>query len=81
MLTDRGKQAIAPIVPEVVQFCRQHPELSHLTISEIEIELARVFQHKLAEEVCEPNHIYMGACMVLLIEALKLEQIIPADAA
>ena len=81
VLTERGKQAIAPIVPEVAQFCRQHPEFNGMSISQLEIELARVFRHKLAEEVCEPNHIYMGACMVLLIEALKLEHVIPADAA
>ena len=81
MLTELGKQAIAPIVPEVVQFCRQHPEFNNMSISQLEIELARVFRHKLAAQICEPNHIYMGACMVLLIEALKLEHVIPANVA
>ena len=77
VLTEQGLAAIAPILPAVRAYCEEHPDIAMMSIYELEIELAKTFRHRLLEEVCEPNHIYMGACLVMLIEALRLEQIIP----
>ena len=77
-LTEQGKLAIAPFLPEVKEFCKHLPNLGTISENELELELARKFRQKLLEEVCEPNNIYMGACIVILIEALRLERVVPA---
>ena len=76
ILTDAGLRAVAPILPEVKAFCESHPSLVAMSESDLEMELVRTFRQRLLEEVCEPNKIYMGACIVMLIEALRLEKVI-----
>ena len=80
-LTDEGKKLIAPLIPEIRQFCLDHPEVITLPISDLEFKLANQFRDRLIAEICEPNHIYMGACIVMMMEALRLEKIIPTLAA
>lgn len=76
-LTPEGRRIIEPLLPEVTEFCHNHPNLNQMTEDELEIELAHTFRQRLLEEVCEPNGIYMGACIVMLMEALRLEKVIP----
>jgi hypothetical protein len=77
-ITEKGLTALIPIMPAVREFCENNPGIVKLQEDDLELILARTFRHRLSEEVCEPNGIYMGACLVMLIEALRLENIIPA---
>lgn len=75
-LNEEGLAAIAPILPTVKAWCNTRPEITSMTKDELEVTLASVFRDQLREEICEPNGIYMGACIVILIEALRLEKVI-----
>jgi hypothetical protein len=75
-LTEAGKRAIAPILPTVTDFCKEHPEMSTMNEDELASLLVKQFEPQLVKEVCEPNHIYLGACIVLLMEALRVTNVI-----
>ena len=76
ILTDAGIRAVEPIMPVVTEFCLSHPGIADMTEDQLASTLVQYFEKKLIEEVCEPSNIYLGACIVMLIEALKMRSII-----
>jgi hypothetical protein len=76
ILTEAGIKAVEPIMPVVIEFCRSHPGIDKMGEDELASTLVKYFEQKLLDEVCEPSHIYLGACIVMLIEALKMRNII-----
>jgi hypothetical protein len=76
VLTDAGMRAVEPIMPVVTEFCLSHPGINAMSEDELASTLVQYFEKKLIEEVCEPSNIYLGACIVMLIEALKMRNII-----
>ena len=79
ILTDAGIKAVAPIMPVIIDFCVTHPGIGEMTEDQLASTLVQYFEKKLIEEVCEPSNIYLGACIVMLIEALKMRNIIRRD--
>jgi hypothetical protein len=76
ILTEAGIKAVEPIMPVIVEFCQTHPGIGEMEEDELASTLVKYFEQKLLDEVCEPSHIYLGACIVMLIEALKMRNIV-----
>ena len=68
-VTPRAIKAVSPILAPVLDFCRGLSD--DLSDPEIAMQIENHFGDRLLAEVCIPNGMTMGACLVVLLALLK----------
>jgi hypothetical protein len=69
-LTDGAKRRMSDLIPPNKGF---YGKLGHrnITDAELALEIERRFGDRILNEVCIPHGLYMGACLLIAIQAVK----------
>jgi hypothetical protein len=67
-VTAKGAAAVAPILGEVQLYCRGLPPLPETAVA---MAIEQKFGDRLLTEICIPNEMTMGACLIVLLALLQ----------
>ncbi len=65
------EKAVAVIAPLMEPLRELYEKLGPISDTDLAIEIERLFGNQILNEICIPNHLYMGACLLIAIEAAK----------
>jgi hypothetical protein len=76
-ITAKGYAAILPLADDLAK----HFKLAALTLedNDLALEIERAFGERILLEVCIPNNLALGACLLLAIEAVRKHDTFPGN--
>jgi hypothetical protein len=69
-VTDEAKQWMSDLIPPIRDFCARLGR-RNITDNDLAIEIERRFGEQILNEVCIPHGLYMGACLLIAVQAVK----------
>ena len=69
-ITDEAKRWLGDLLPPLMEFYAKL-DRRKITDAELALEIERRFGDQILEKVCMPHGLYMGACLLIAIAALK----------
>ncbi len=69
-VTDDAKRWMTPLMPAIRDFYAKLGR-RNITDAELALEIERRFGDRILHEVCIPHGLYMGACLLIAVQALK----------
>ncbi len=69
-VTDEAKRWMSDLIPPIRDFYAKLGR-RNITDAELAMEIERRFGDRILNEVCIPHGLYMGACLLIAIQAIK----------
>jgi len=69
-VTDEAKRWMSDLIPPIRDFYAKSGR-RNITDAELAMEIERRFGDRILNEVCIPHGLYMGACLLIAIQAIK----------
>jgi hypothetical protein len=69
-VTDEAKRWMSDLIPPIRDFYAKLGR-RNITDAELAMEIERRFGDRILNEVCIPHGLYMGACLLIAIQAVK----------
>jgi len=72
VVTEKAYQLIKPMIPDLQALYERYAKgKTEIDEAELALVIEQELGDRILQEICIPNHLYLGACLVIAVEAAK----------